>query len=244
MARPKLVRLKRVVAATYPELDDPQAAISDGRITVDGVVQANPATMVRATAKLALDVDDTLRGTTKLRPALERFPVEVEGAVVLDAGASAGGFTAALLEDGARRVYAVDVGFGQLVGVLRQDPRVLVLERTNIADLTTTLIPEAIDVVTLDLGYLALAAGIPQLGRLRFTPGARLVALVKPMFELRLQGPPTDEPTLLKALEHAREGAEAAGWAVQDWMHSPQRGGRGAAELFLFACRRSEVTHL
>jgi 23S rRNA (cytidine1920-2'-O)/16S rRNA (cytidine1409-2'-O)-methyltransferase len=238
MARPTLVRLKRAVAKAYPDLDDPEAAIVSGRVVVDGLVQTNPATMVPAAANVALDVDETLRGTTKLEPALERFPVDAEGCIALDAGAAAGGFTSALLQAGAARVYAVDVGFGQLVGSLRQDERVVVLERTNVADLTTQLIPDQIDVVTLDLGYLALATGVPQLNSLSFSASAQLIALVKPMFELRLGSAPTDEATLRRALDHARDGVEAAGWAVEDWMHSPQRGGRGAAELFLFARRK------
>ncbi len=237
MARPDLVSLRRAVARVYPSLDDPDAAIAGGRVLVDGEVKTNPATLVRATARLVLDQDTTLRGTTKLRPALDRFPVAVDGTVALDAGAAAGGFTDALLAAGAARVYAVDVGHGQLLGRLRQDPRVVVLERTNVADLDAGVVPEPVDVVTLDLSYLALAAALPQLDRVRLAPGARLVALVKPMFELRLATAPTDEASLREGLARARAGAEAAGWGVEDWMHSPQRGSRGAAELFLFARR-------
>jgi 23S rRNA (cytidine1920-2'-O)/16S rRNA (cytidine1409-2'-O)-methyltransferase len=237
MARPDLVSLRRAVARAFPALDDPDAAIAGGRVLVDGLVKTNPATQVRASARLVLDQDGTLRGTTKLQPALDRFPVGVGGAVALDAGAAAGGFTDALLAAGAARVYAVDVGHGQLLGRLRQDPRVVVLERTNIADLDAARVPDPVDVVTLDLSYLALAAALPQLDRVRLASGARLVALVKPMFELRLATAPTDDASLADALARARAGAEAAGWAVDDWMHSPQRGSRGAAELFLFARR-------
>jgi 23S rRNA (cytidine1920-2'-O)/16S rRNA (cytidine1409-2'-O)-methyltransferase len=237
MARPDLVSLRRAVARAYPSLDDPDTAIVGGRVLVDGEAKTNPATLVRATARLVLDQDTTLRGTTKLQPALDRFPVSVDGAVALDAGAAAGGFTDALLAAGAARVYAVDVGHGQLLGRLRQDPRVVVLERTNLADLDAGVVPDPLDVVTLDLSYLALAAALPQLDRIRLAPGARLVALVKPMFELRLATAPTDDASLREALARARDGAEAAGWAVEDWMHSPQRGSRGAAELFLFARR-------
>jgi 23S rRNA (cytidine1920-2'-O)/16S rRNA (cytidine1409-2'-O)-methyltransferase len=237
MARPDLVSLRRAVARAYPALDDPDAAIAGGRVMVDGLVSTNPATLVRASARLVLDHDETLRGRTKLQAALDRFPVAASGAVALDAGAAAGGFTDALLAAGAARVYAVDVGHGQLLGRLRQDPRVVVLERTNVADLDAARVPDAVDVVTLDLSYLALAAALPQLDRVRFAPGGRLVALVKPMFELRLATAPIDEASLADALARARAGAEAAGWAVEDWMHSPQRGSRGAAELFLFARR-------
>jgi 23S rRNA (cytidine1920-2'-O)/16S rRNA (cytidine1409-2'-O)-methyltransferase len=237
MPKPRLIRLERAVAVAFPALDDPAGAIREGRVAVGGAVRDNPASMVPRQAAIALDPDDRLRGTRKLAPALEAFAVRPEGAVVLDAGASAGGFTQAMLDAGASKVYAVDVGFGQLVGRLRQRDDVVVLERTNVADLTTALVPDALDVVTLDLGYLALADGLPQLEALRFGPDARLVALVKPMFELRLGELPDDEPTLLRALDAATAGAESAGWRAEGWIHSPVTGSRGARELFLFAVR-------
>jgi 23S rRNA (cytidine1920-2'-O)/16S rRNA (cytidine1409-2'-O)-methyltransferase len=240
MARPKLVPLQRAVARAHPALADPAAAIRDGRVTLDGAAMTNPATLVAATARPLLDDSPApLRGTLKLAPALERFDLRLPAAVVLDAGAAAGGFTTALLDGGAARVYAVDVGFGQLVGRLRQDPRVVVLERTNVADLDDALVPEPLDVITLDLSYLAIADALPQLERLRLAPGARLLALVKPMFELHLgHAPGEEEPELLgRALTAAREGAERAGWTVEDAIDSPLPGSRGARELFLFATR-------
>src|SRR5207248_8695281 len=103
-----------------------------------------------------------LRGETKLRAALAAFDVSVAGRVALDVGAAAGGFTRALLAAGARRVYAVDAGYGQLLGSLRQDPRVVNLEATNLGELSVDLIPDQVELVTLDLSYLALAAAVPQ----------------------------------------------------------------------------------
>ena len=123
-----------------------------------------------------------LRGTIKLRGALDHFEVEVSGRICLDVGASTGGFTTALLEREARKVYAVDVGHGQLLGSLRQDARVANLESTNVGDLTTSLVPDAIDLVTVDVSYLSLAAAVEQIGALSFASGAELVGLVKPMF--------------------------------------------------------------
>ena len=239
MSRPRLISLERALAKAHPGLEDAAGAIRAGRVSVDGIVNSNPASLVRAQAGLTLDAGSELRGTAKLQPALDRFPVAPEGAVALDAGASAGGFTTALLRAGAARVYAVDVGFGQLAGALRQDPRVVVLERTNVADLDRSLVPDPIDVMTLDLGYLALSEALGQLERLAYAPGARLVGLVKPMFELRLGHPPEEESVLREALDRAAAGARDAGWAVEDRMHSPVRGSRGAAELFLFARRRA-----
>jgi 23S rRNA (cytidine1920-2'-O)/16S rRNA (cytidine1409-2'-O)-methyltransferase len=184
-----------------------------------------------------------LRGEIKLRAALEAFAPPVAGRVALDVGAAAGGFTRALLDAGARRVYAVDAGHGQLVGSLRQDPRVVNLEATNLGALDGHLVPEAIELVTIDVSYVALARAVPQLGRVAMAPGAELVALVKPMFELGLGTPPGEE-RLPEALCHAVEGVEAAGWIVRATMRSPVLGAGGAIELFLAARRRSQPTQL
>jgi 23S rRNA (cytidine1920-2'-O)/16S rRNA (cytidine1409-2'-O)-methyltransferase len=165
-----------------------------------------------------------LHGREKLGFALERFGVSVEGRVGFDCGASTGGFTRALLDGGARRVYAVDAGYGQLLGSLRQDERVVNLERTNLAD---AVCDEEVDVVTLDLSYLALADALPQLP----VRGTDLLALVKPMFELRLGSLPDDqEAGLVDAIELVRAAASATGWDVVDSCRSPVLGRGGAVE--------------
>jgi 23S rRNA (cytidine1920-2'-O)/16S rRNA (cytidine1409-2'-O)-methyltransferase len=171
--------------------------------------------------------EQPLRGEAKLEAALAVFPVEVRGRVALDAGASTGGFTRVLLRHGARRVYAVDAGYGQLLGSLRQDPRVVNMERTNLGDVE---IAEPIELVTLDLSYLPLADAVPQLGRM----GVDLVALVKPQFELRLAAPPSDPRP---ALDAAIAGIERAGWHVEASMESPVRGAHGSVEYLVWATR-------
>lgn len=176
-----------------------------------------------------------LRGEAKLRSALDAFGVRVTSRVALDVGSAAGGFVRVLLERGAARVYAVDAGFGQLLGSLRQDPRVVNLEATNVARLDETLIPDAVEVVTVDVSYLSLASAVAQLGRVRKCPGADLVGLVKPMFELRLPGAPRDEATALRAAEQAARGIDAAGWRIRQGAPSPVRGARGSVEVFLHA---------
>lgn len=178
-----------------------------------------------------------LRGEAKLRAALERFGVLVEGRVCLDLGAAAGGFTRVLLEAGASRVYAIDAGFGQLLGSLRQDERVVNLEATNVARLDTRLVPDAIEVVTVDVSYLALAAAVAQLDRIVLAPGADLVGLVKPMFELRLATAPVDHEQVEEATRRASAGIEAAGWNVMATMPSPVLGARGAVEALIHARR-------
>jgi 23S rRNA (cytidine1920-2'-O)/16S rRNA (cytidine1409-2'-O)-methyltransferase len=120
---------------------------------------------------------------------------------------------------------------------LRQDARVVNLERTNLGELTEALVPDAVDVVTLDLSYLSVTAAVRELDRIRLAGGADLVALVKPMFELALDRPPTDTERLEAALAAARLGIAAAGWHVVGDMESPARGARGAVEYFVHARR-------
>jgi len=217
-----------------PELDSPLDAIVRGLVLVDGSVVTNPASRVGPDASIALSRRTPLKGESKLEPALAGFHVPVEGRVALDVGAAAGGFTAVLLRHGARRVYAVDAGFGQLVGSLRQDPRVVNLERTNLADLDRGLVPDPIDLLTLDLSFLSLTDAVPQLQRLQLHASADMVALVKPMFELRLPEPPGDL-RLQRALDVAVAGIEDAGWRVIASMRSPVLGSRGAQEFLVHA---------
>ena len=181
-----------------------------------------------------------LRGEAKLQAALDGFRVAVAGRVALDVGASAGGFTRVLLRAGAARVYAVDAGHGQLLGSLRQDPRVVNLEATNVAQLDGGLIPDAVGVVTVDVSYLALAAAVAQLDRVRFEDAADLIGLVKPMFELRLASAPADPAVVAAAADRAEAGIGAAGWAVCGRMASPVLGAHGAPEMLLHA-RRSRA---
>ncbi|HEX4906834.1 MAG TPA: SAM-dependent methyltransferase [Acidimicrobiales bacterium] len=175
-----------------------------------------------------------LHGVEKLTFALDRFGVDVRGRVAFDCGASTGGFTRALLDAGASRVYAVDAGFGQLLGSLRQDDRVVNMERTNLAD---ARVDEPVDVVTLDLSYLSLADALPQLA-IELAAGADLLALVKPMFELHLGSLPEDQETALdRSLELVRRAATAAGWTVVGGCRSPVLGHSGAVEGFVHAER-------
>lgn len=178
-----------------------------------------------------------LRGEAKLRAALTEFGVQVTGRVCLDLGAAAGGFTRVLLESGAARVYAVDAGFGQLLGSLRQDERVVNLEATNVSVLDSQLIPEAIEAVTIDVSYLALAAAVAQLDRITIAPGADLIGLVKPMFELRLARAPVDPETVDAATARAVAGIAETGWEIVGVMPSPVLGGRGAVEALVHARR-------
>ena len=237
--RARLRRLAEVVAQMYSQLGDPAQLILARRVSVDGRVVENPASLVRADAAIAIVRETPLRGEAKLAAALERFDVSVRDRVALDLGAAAGGFTRVLLRAGAARVYAVDAGFGQLLGSLRQEPRVVNLERTNVAALDRLLVPDEIDVVTADLSYLSLAEAIRQVtGQVGVARYADLLGLVKPQFELGRSGPPTGADELDAAVAAAIGRVEAAGWAVRATMESPVRGSRGTVEFLLHAVRQ------
>jgi 23S rRNA (cytidine1920-2'-O)/16S rRNA (cytidine1409-2'-O)-methyltransferase len=177
-----------------------------------------------------------VRGEAKLRHALRTMAVPVAGRVALDVGAAAGGFTRVLLEAGAARVYAVDAGHGQLLGSLRRDPRVVALERTNLGVLGPHVVPDLVEVVTMDLSYLPVARAAPQLEAVTRARDADLVALVKPQHELGLATPP-DEHGVAEAVVHATEGLAASGWDVVGATRSPVLGSRGAVEWLVHARR-------
>jgi 23S rRNA (cytidine1920-2'-O)/16S rRNA (cytidine1409-2'-O)-methyltransferase len=236
--RVRLRRLRDELVRTHPSITDPDAAIARGAVVVDGRVVTNAASLVRVGAAITLRIAQPLRGEAKLEAALAAFHVAVSGRIALDVGAAAGGFTRVLLNAGARRVYAVDAGHGQLLGELRQDARVVNLERVNLAELNVEIVPDTIEVVTLDLSYLALADAVPQLGTLKLAADADAVALVKPQFELGLAAPPEDDALLGAAVEHACGGVARAGWRVVAVIESPVPGGGGAREFLLHASLR------
>jgi 23S rRNA (cytidine1920-2'-O)/16S rRNA (cytidine1409-2'-O)-methyltransferase len=239
MAKSKapFVSLARLVATQHPSVDDPEESIRSGLVHVDGAILTNPAARVRRDAAIQVGQPLTLQGAKKLAAAIDHFRVVPEGRKALDLGASTGGFTSVLLERGAAVVYAVDAGYGQLLGSIRQDPRVRNLERTNLGDLTVDLVPDEIDIVTMDLSYLAIADAITQVEAVRLAEDADLVALVKPQYELGLAALPAEPDQLKAAVGHARDGVERLPWKVTGVIDSPVRGGRGAVEFLLHASR-------
>jgi 23S rRNA (cytidine1920-2'-O)/16S rRNA (cytidine1409-2'-O)-methyltransferase len=237
VSQPRIVGLLDLLRREYPDIEDPEDAILAGAVVVDGVVVKNVRSRVRREAVVKIDRPKTLRGARKLSAALEAFDVPVADRVGLDLGASTGGFTSVLLARDARRVYAVDVGYGALLGSLRQDPRVRNLERTNLADLNRELVDAPVDIVTVDLSYLSIANAVGQIEELEFAPGADLIALVKPMFELGAGALPTEQEDLDKAVELATAGVERWPWSVRGVIRSPVHGNHGAIEFLLHANR-------
>jgi len=230
---PLSTRMRGLVSDSH-ELE---ALIERGELLVDGKPVRSPRAIVPAGSSVVIATPKELRGQEKLASALRDLRVDVADAVALDVGAAAGGFTRALLQAGVRCVYAVDVGFGQLRGSLRQDPRVVVLERTNVAELNERRIDTPVDVIAMDLSYLPVASAVDQLHRVPVAECAQLVALIKPMFELGLpQLPPDDR--LGEAVVLATRGVTAAGWDVVRVVESRLRGSHGAVEFFLHARAR------
>lgn len=187
------------------------------------------------------------RGGEKLDGALAAFGAEgldVRGLSCADVGASTGGFTDCLLQRGAARVVAIDVGKGQLAHRLREDPRVLALEGTNARDLDASDLPWPIDLAVVDASFIGLGALANALARI-VRPAGQLVALVKPQFEAgreaarRGRGVIRDEATRLAAIGSAREALAAAGFEVVAEVDSSLRGPKGNLERFVWAVRRA-----
>ncbi|HTG78151.1 MAG TPA: TlyA family RNA methyltransferase [Sphingomicrobium sp.] len=181
------------------------------------------------------------RGGIKLDQGLAHFGFDVTGAVALDVGSSTGGFTDVLLSRGAAKVYAVDVGTNQLAWKLRSDPRVVVHEQTNARDLTTDIIPEAVDIVVCDASFIGLAKVLDAaLGLAR--PGANLVALIKPQFEAGRDevgkgGVVRDEAVRQRVCDEAADWVRAKGWSVLGIERSPITGPEGNVEFLLGAVK-------
>ncbi len=180
------------------------------------------------------------RGGIKLAHGLDHFAIEPEDLVCLDVGASAGGFTDVLLTRGAARVYAVDVGRGQLAWRLRRDPRVIVLEHTNVRDLSAQSVPESIDLIVCDVSFIGLEVALPA-ALARAAPGARLVALIKPQFEVGKgrvgKGGVVRDPALHDEVCGRIESwlAGLPGWRVLGVTESPITGPRGNQEFLIAA---------
>ena len=163
-----------------------RALIVSGVVLVNGLPAAKPATIVSTHATITLKEDDfpyVSRGGLKMERALKTFPIDLHDALCLDIGASTGGFTDCMLQHGARKVYAVDVGYGQLAWKLRQDERVVAIERTNARHITPEVVPEKVDFVAIDVSFISLRLIVPAALSLMKPDGA-IIALIKPQFEV------------------------------------------------------------
>ena len=216
-----------------------QALIRAGRVLVDDTPVDKPGTRVRESARIRVRGEDrryVSRGGEKLAGALEDLGVDPAGRVCLDIGASTGGFTDCLLDRGALRVVAVDVGYGQLDLRLRDDPRVTVLERTNARHLAAEAVPAEVDLVTVDASFISATQLLPRLAEV--APAAEVLVLVKPQFEVGREGVGKggvvrDESLRAGAVDRVRSCAEELGYTALGQADSRLAGPKGNREIFL-----------
>lgn len=221
-----------------------QAAIEAGLVKADGRVIAKPSEKVADDAVLEAEAAHRFvgRAALKLDHALTLWPVAVEGRVVLDVGASTGGFTEVCLERGAAHVWSVDVGQGQLHPRIAADPRVTNLEKTDARELTPDLIPDAPGLIVCDASFIGLSKVLPVALALA-APDADLVTLVKPQFEMDTRadvgrgGVVKDAEARQAALTRVSDWIASRGWTVQATAESPITGGDGNVEYLLWAKR-------
>jgi 23S rRNA (cytidine1920-2'-O)/16S rRNA (cytidine1409-2'-O)-methyltransferase len=178
------------------------------------------------------------RGGLKLEQALRAFRLEVAGLVALDIGASTGGFTDCLLQHGARRVYALDVGTGQLAPVLREDPRVIAFEGRNLRTFQATELPEPVDLITVDVSFISLTLVLPLLPPFLRQHGG-VMALVKPQFEVGADnvgrgGVVRDSACQALAVSRVLTAAATAGFRVMQSVEAPRSREQGNQELFVY----------
>jgi 23S rRNA (cytidine1920-2'-O)/16S rRNA (cytidine1409-2'-O)-methyltransferase len=218
-----------------------RALILAGQVMVNGAPVTKVGALVPREAAVSLRSADqpyVSRGGVKLAAALDAFNLDVSGQVALDVGASTGGFTDCLLQHGAARVYSVDVGYGQLAWRLRQDPRVIVLERTNIRYLRREAIPEEVDLAVVDVSFISLKLVMPQI-LLFLRPGGIVLALVKPQFEVGKgqvgKGGVVRDPELqLRTVEEIKSFSQGLGLVAEGVVPSPILGPKGNQEYLLY----------
>ena len=217
---------------------------------MSGLVFVNGQRMDKAGAPVSADAQIEVRGNTlryvsrgglKLEKAMTEFPISLDGCVCADIGASTGGFTDCMLQNGARKVYAVDVGYGQLDWGLRSDPRVVCMERTNARYLTREQIPDELDFASVDVSFISLKLILPALSSLLGLDG-HAVCLVKPQFEagrekVGKKGVVRDPQVHLEVLERFLEHAKENNFTVLGMTYSPIRGPEGNIEYLGYLAR-------
>lgn len=219
-----------------------RALVMSGAVLVRGQLETKPGTMLDPRVEITLKEADhpyVSRGALKLVQGLDAFGIDPTNLVAADIGASTGGFTDVLLRRGARKVYAIDVGYGQLAWSLRQDPRVVTLERENVRNMDLGLVPEPCDLAVTDVSFISLTLVLPRIAQLLRPPaGKPIIALVKPQFEVGRDqvgkgGVVRDEGVRRSAVTKIRDWATAHGFEVGPDVESPIMGPAGNVEYLL-----------
>ena len=224
-----------------------QAAIMAGQILVDEQKIDKPGTGVKEDVHIRLlgnKLPFVSRGGLKLDKAVKCFGLKLQGLIVADLGASTGGFTDCALQNGAAKVYAVDVGYGQLAWKLRQDPRVVNMERTNVRNLTSDSLPDKINLATIDVAFISLDKVLPAAKAILAEDGA-VMALVKPQFEagkenVGKKGVVKDTKVHLAVVEKVIALARELGFVISGLDFSPVKGPEGNIEYLLYLTLQGE----
>jgi len=212
-----------------------------GSVLVDGQVVDKPGKRVAVDAEITIrqaDIPYVSRGGLKLQKAIEHFRVDVTGKVAIDVGASTGGFTDCLLQNGAELVYAVDVGYGQLDWKLRNDERVVVIERTNIRYVRKEQFQREIDLATIDVSFISLGKVLPVVVSL-IRPGGQIIALIKPQFEAGRhnvgKGGVVKDPNMHRqVIQKVCDVADEVGLKIKGLTYSPIKGPAGNIEYLIW----------
>lgn len=231
-------RLDQLVQEQQPQYSKTQIQswIMQGKIKVEGQIVTKPGTMIDESALLTFDIQEpkfVSRAGFKLEKALDHFGVDVTGYAVMDAGLSTGGFTDCLLQRGAIKVYGVDVGYGQVAEKIRKDPRVHLMERTNLREVRD--LGEPVDLVTLDLSFISVLKVMDAVNAV-LKPNGKLLVLIKPQFEARKEdvgrgGIIKDDKVHQQVIERVRTGIEYYGFTCQGITDSPIEGATGNKEF-------------
>lgn len=218
-----------------------KALIMGGQILVNDIVAEKAGMLVKQNDMVTVKtkMPYVSRGGIKLAHALRHFHIYVKHAIAMDVGASTGGFTDCLLQNGANRVYAVDVGYGQFDQKLRDDTRVVLIEKTNIRHLEKELIPDRIDIAVIDLSFISLLKVIQKVSGFLNDQG-EIVALIKPQFEVGKRdvgkgGVVKDQAKRAAAVENVRDELLKKGFIVSGITESPIKGPKGNVEYFIHA---------
>ncbi len=234
-----------------PSREKAKILIMEGRVYAAGQKEDKPGAMIPADAELAVK-GETLRyvsrGGLKLEKALQVFPASPDGCVCLDIGASTGGFTDCMLQSGARRVYAIDVGYGQFDWRLRNDPRVVVMEKTNVRYMLPEDLPEKAAFAGIDVSFISLSKVLPAVSAL-LADDAALICLIKPQFEagrekVGKKGVVRDPAVHLEVIEKVLSALPENGLSAQGLSFSPIRGPEGNIEYLLYARKGSDAADL
>ena len=233
-------RLDELTVARNPELSRTvvQSWIAQGKVLVDGQPITKAGTKVKPSVKIEVIAEQpkfVCRAGLKLEKALAHFNVDVSGLTALDSGLSTGGFTDCLLQSGAKKVYGVDVGYGQVAEKIRQDERVVLMERTNLRYVKE--LPDVIDIVTLDLSFISVLKVLPAICTV-LKPGGTLLVLIKPQFEAKrsqigAKGVVRDTNVHKEVIENVIEGAKVFGFQYLDHTVSPIKGAKEGNTEFL-----------